>query len=515
MLDDAFFNEDLSLSYIPQSRIDFVNVVLDELSSKKKVVITGSPGSGKTFICKYIHNMLINKTKPVLITCRQITKFEHNNFSSDDVDGKLLLIDGIDELPKNLTNKCIEHIKQLKHANVIITSRWNVESFPNFVMPVLSNREMNTLLNRKISKTNLDLSHLASIADGNPLIGKMLVSLLSLDNENISEAIKNHIGVISFENSTDKIVDLISALAKAAYQSGDFERSLQWYVSLCSLLEPLDKSKLIVVYNDISVVYQSMGNYTYALDYGMKAVSLSSAIFDESHSLNATMFNNIGGIYDMMGDFPQAQMYYKKGLKLREKHLGTNHIDTANSYNNIAGILFNQCNYEEALVYFEKSLEIGLRSLGKNHPSIATAYNNIASVCVKKSNYEEALNWYMKALAIYNDVLGQEHPDTATTFNNIATVYDNTSNYAEALKWYEKSLLVRQKVLGIAHPDTATTYNNLASVYMNLHNYDSALEYYNKSYSLLKQTLGESHPNTVIVRENLQLAFQQKEDAVQ
>ncbi|MCL2642395.1 MAG: tetratricopeptide repeat protein [Candidatus Bathyarchaeota archaeon] len=252
--------------------------------------------------------------------------------------------------------------------------------------------------------------------------------------------------------------------------------------------------------------YDDTADYTKALQWNFKALTIKEKVLDKEHPSTATTYHNIAEVYRKQGDYAKALEWFEKALAIDEKVFGKEHPSTAITYNNISGVYDSLGDFEVALEWNFKALTIKEKVLDKEHPSTATTYHNIAGVYREQGDFEVALEWFEKALAIYEKVLGKEHPSTATTYDNIAGVYREQGEYERALEWCMKALAIREKVLGKEHPDTACTYNNIASVYDSLGDYAKALVWYLKSYCIVKR-LGEAHPNTVVVRNNMEAAY--------
>ena len=78
-----------------------------------------------------------------------------------------------------------------------------------------------------------------------------------------------------------------------------------------------------------------------------------------NHPDLATSYNNIGLVYDSMGEYEKALSYYEKDhWKSSQIALPPNHPDLATSYNNIGLVYASMGEYEKALASYERPLEI-------------------------------------------------------------------------------------------------------------------------------------------------------------
>jgi len=452
-----------SSSMILPSRIELADTIIESLKIKNKIAIVGQAGSGKTFLCRYLYNNLYNDVNAVWIDRNSVANIQYLELNEiADVQSTLIILDGFDELQKNQQKSYEKYFKRLENAQVIISSRFVLDGFFIINMNTMTNDDMRFLLKERLPDKNIDLTHLNSLAAGNPLVGVLLISLLQLDNSRINSEINNYYGKFDLHSYSLKLIELISYLGKIAYEKGNYNDSLQLYTFL---LKTQNEEELIKVYNNIANVYQTMGNYDIALDYSKKALAIANKIFSEPNSILATTYNNIGGIYDLKGELFEAEEYYLKSLELRKKLYGLDHLDVANSYSNIGGIFFTFNDYDKALEFYKKAFEIRLKILGENHPSIAIMYNNMGSVYEHQAADNMALQYYFKALSIYQKCLGNEHPDIGITCNNIAFIYEAKNDYTSALEWYYKSYSIFIKSFGDQHLNTTTVKLNMMSAY--------------------------------------------------
>ena len=267
--------------------------------------------------------------------------------------------------------------------------------------------------------------------------------------------------------------------------------------------------KTAALYNDIGLVYSSLGDYSKALEYYSKALEIREKELGKEHLATAMSYGNIGNVYYHQGNYPKALEYYLKALEIKEKVLGKEHPAMAISYNNFGKFYHCQGDYPKALEYYSKALEINEKELGKDHPSTAGSYNNIGCVYISQGNYQKALEYHFKALDIQEKVLGKEHPYTATLYFNIGVAYHRLKNYPKALEYDLKALSIHEKVFGKEHPFTMKSYNVIGLDYCRLKDYPHALEYYLKVLSIREEVIGKDHLNTALSSNNVGAVYRE------
>ena len=260
--------------------------------------------------------------------------------------------------------------------------------------------------------------------------------------------------------------------------------------------------------NNLSTIYQDMGQLEQALEFGLKANTICEKVLSENHPNLASSYHNLSQIYKDMGQLEQALEFGLKTVVIFEKVLGAEHPDLATSYNNLSLIYKDMGQLEKALEFGLKDLTISEKILGANHPDLATSYNNLSLIYKAMGQLDEALEYQLKALTIRENVLGTEHPDLATSYNNLSTIYSAMGQLEKALEFGLKNLIISKKVLGAKHPSLATSYNNLSTIYQEMGQLEQALEFKLKSLVIEEKVLPPDHPQMGSSYNNLSMIYQ-------
>ncbi len=67
----------------------------------------------------------------------------------------------------------------------------------------------------------------------------------------------------------------------------------------------------------------------------IKSLMIREAVLPSNHPSLATSYNNLGMVYFSMGEYKKSEEYYIKFLTIAEAVLPSNHPDLATSYNNL------------------------------------------------------------------------------------------------------------------------------------------------------------------------------------
>jgi tetratricopeptide (TPR) repeat protein len=237
--------------------------------------------------------------------------------------------------------------------------------------------------------------------------------------------------------------------------------------------------------------------------YAIYAASILHYIDDEVEDV-ATLANNLSAIYQDLGDLGRALDFQLKALTIRKKILNPNHSDLAQSYNNISLIYQNLGDIERSLEFQLKALTIREKFLNPKHSDLAQSYNNISTIYKQQGDLERALDFQMMALDIREKVLDKNHPDLAQSYNNVSLIYKDKGDLTTALNYLMKTLKIEEQRLGHNHPSLASTYYNLSRVYNDLKNYQKAFCFAQKAAFIDKHNFPKGHPNLDLSLRNLE-----------
>jgi len=176
-------------------------------------------------------------------------------------------------------------------------------------------------------------------------------------------------------------------LGGSYYAIGEFKFALEHMKRAESLTS--DKKDLMYIYNQVGLIYDSMGYLDDALLYYSRSLSLARDLGDRR--VQAVVLNNIALIYYYKGELDKALGFYEESLRLQ-----TDEKEKATTYNNIALIYDNKGDYQKAVEYFQKAIEIGERYGDYHGASIVKL--NLGNTYRKMKDYEKAEKYLSEGL---------------------------------------------------------------------------------------------------------------------
>jgi len=213
----------------------------------------------------------------------------------------------------------------------------------------------------------------------------------------------------------------------------------------------------------LGVLYQEMGNYDKALEYGRKSLENNIRIKD-SLSIGGD-YGNIGIIYLLKKDFDSALEYDFKSLDIFSR-LGDKE-GVAKNYGNIGNVYKEYGNYVLALEYDTKALEIfralgdrggmaiNLGNLGEVYLEMAETFNAsertplVLPKGTRQMFLASAIENFEKCIAISKEI---EQLDNIIEFSEgLSKAYRLSGNYQQALSSYETHVNYKDSV----HSDRA------------------------------------------------------------
>ncbi|MDD2635823.1 MAG: tetratricopeptide repeat protein [Bacteroidales bacterium] len=152
----------------------------------------------------------------------------------------------------------------------------------------------------------------------------------------------------------DKIAQMLSNIGVMSELQGDYGTALKNYqASLQAFIESDNVRSQSLVYNNIAIIHQELGNIEPAYENLLKSYNIKASLGDSA--LIAPTLNNFGVYYEeSVVDLDSALYYYSQALQLfNALHDVRNQ---ALCFNNIAVVYYKMHNYDKAEEYFQLSI---------------------------------------------------------------------------------------------------------------------------------------------------------------
>lgn len=280
------------------------------------------------------------------------------------------------------------------------------------------------------------------------------------------------------------------------YSKQNNEKAMAYFLEGNKIIEQYKLPKKIYQnsLNNISVIYNTMGDEENATKYAMKLID-----FQEKNKLNplkASPYDQIGHNLKRVKKYTEALQYYKKSLSISTKKNSL--TDMAVSENNIGNLYDDMHKTRDAILHYETGLRYAeeanyklhqtdfLANLGRMHRQLGDyakaeqyllkaekickelevtvplkhVYQALGDVYEEQKKYPLAETYYLKSLAIAKEMGNFESLYTINTA--LAELKNTTGRYQEAYKYLESASIAKDSTFKI---ETAENTENLLRKY--------------------------------------------------
>lgn len=233
------------------------------------------------------------------------------------------------------------------------------------------------------------------------------------------------------------------------------------------------------------------------LAQGYENYQLAMELFNEINDEKgrASVYEGLGVTYGMQENYTEAMSYFNKALTIQER-IGSPGV-IANSYIKI-GLLHQKNDEEEkALKSFERALLLSKKAGDKRNE--ASAYVNIGMLYGEKGQFEKLLEATEKAKVISEEA--NYIPIAATAYINIGMAYKELNQYSKAESYLNKAIKYFTQLKN--QEQVARTYNGLANLHIKQKQYKQAVECVKTS-----NQIAEGLNNKLLLYDNYELIIE-------
>ncbi len=237
-------------------------------------------------------------------------------------------------------------------------------------------------------------------------------------------------------SDTAKIRTLVQL--SAAYHYVDFVKSRNLGNEALELAEKVDLIDYkIMAYQNIAVLFTSMGDYSSALRYDNLSLE-NSLVLNDSAKISRE-YNNIGGDYYDLGEYDDAYFYFTQSYRISS--LINHKFRMLVALHNVGRVFKELGQYDRALDHLNLSKKMSIEQDDKE--GIAFAYDEIGDVMLRRNEIDSALITLSTALDYTRklDVYVLE----PRVLSKIAMAYLAKGNYEKALAYYDSAQVLHTK----------------------------------------------------------------------
>ncbi|MBZ0244060.1 MAG: tetratricopeptide repeat protein, partial [Bacteroidales bacterium] len=229
---------------------------------------------------------------------------------------------------------------------------------------------------------------------------------------------------------------ILKSLGITAYQSGDYDLSLEYYDrAVAAYGQTADSGEIASVYNNMGLVHKLLGASDKALELYEKAAALQFQLGDEV--LAASTGINIASIYYQKGKLDEAyDTYYKSQLVFKKTGESMHY---ANATYNIANVYWQWDQNDKALELLDEVLGI-YREFNAQLEMSRVFYTKGLIFAYDKGDSQKALEMFRLSLDLREKIGNPK--GTANVIINIANIWMEQERYADAFEFYNRGLRI-------------------------------------------------------------------------
>lgn len=202
--------------------------------------------------------------------------------------------------------------------------------------------------------------------------------------------------------------------------------------------EEEDKETLLMLYNEMTGYYRSLGRTDEAIAVGRKAEQLIEELDFSYTEFHATTLVNLATAYRAGGEYEEALNIYQKADHIYDDVLIQPDIKRAGLYNNMSMAYQGMGQYEKAIDCLYTALKI-VKLFPEHRIEIASTYTNLSTVYFELKNYKEGISALQEALKLYK---GEETKDShySALLASLAHGYYLQKDYGKSVEYYTMAL---------------------------------------------------------------------------
>lgn len=251
-------------------------------------------------------------------------------------------------------------------------------------------------------------------------------------------------------------------------ETGEYEKSIEFYKKVVNLIPQEDFSKLSMLYYNLAKVHSNRKDYAEGIKYLKKIIANSNKLQEE---FSLKIYGELGNFYNKIGLYNKAFECYQQKL-VKPCDLET--------YNILGMLCFKIEDYRKALEYFNL---IEGKILDKNSKEMADLWENLGETYLKLNEFDKSLANFKNSERIKLQLYGENNIALAGTYIHIGTAYSKAINKEKSLEYFNKAeKLIQQnaKEANIA----SLFYLNLAGAYKSWGKKQEAENYFIKAHEL-------------------------------
>jgi CHAT domain-containing protein len=281
--------------------------------------------------------------------------------------------------------------------------------------------------------------------------------------------------MINSQAPADSARQLYSAY-REAWARGDFDRSRSLLEHIIAERYPLPDYNLALVRNSLGLVYYEMGLIEDALEQYRIADTLATRKDPGSIKLKINIYNNLSLLYDWLGDYSSALSHYDRAIRLLDS-LPDRDEDY---FRNLSRLKFNKGFVFYRLGQLDEALELISQSerIKETHglPYLGSVYSSLARIYQELGRPVMAEHYFRKSIDRWIAESGDNYYQLGNVYLYFGLFLAHKGDRDQAMQYFTLALHNYISNYGVKHPVTAACYERLANFFLEERDFPQALE---------------------------------------
>lgn len=233
------------------------------------------------------------------------------------------------------------------------------------------------------------------------------------------------ISLLKISNDKKRLVEELNNYAGVLRVAGEYEKAVEISAEACKLIEDNYSTKsesYATSLMNLANVYRMKGDFYNSEKYFLKSENIFNELNITSYSM-AGLYNNMSLLYQSLFKYDKAYDYQMKSIEINKRDKKYN-VPLGISYNNLYEICKKLNKLEEAEKYLNLAEQILEKEVGTVHPLYCSVLNNFADLYFTKKQVEKSFSLYKLILPLVEKFYGKKSEYYISVKNN----YDKVKN---------------------------------------------------------------------------------------